>query len=171
MNQGVLDTMSHRTFRTRTTVPRALAALAVLCLAGFASACVSPRTGATAQCIFNEDCTGELICASRFCREQCVSDRDCTNSFVCRRSEDVNKSVCVPPDFCVYASDCPGAQICSPGGRCTMQCASDYDCRTAGGEGMCLASGLCDFHPCANGDASLARCSEDASARTDAASD
>jgi len=97
-----------------------------------ASACVAPRTGASQECIFNDDCPSGQLCAGTLCRAICRDDRDCSGGFLCRPSATPTKRACLPPDdfgYCVHSSDCGPPWLCSLG-RCVPQARAPEDCAT-----------------------------------------
>ncbi len=109
------------------------------------------RADRGAQCVFNDDCSGTLVCASHTCRAQCRDARDCLAMEACVPGGPGGSAVCLPPGQaapCRRDSDClavqpAGTLRCAVDGLCRVECRTDYDCQRFGARSMCSAAGMC----------------------------
>src|SRR5438105_8062377 len=85
------------------------------------------RLAALAEgCTLNSDCAAQFVCAFRTCHVQCESSRDCEPGRRCvEGARPVH--VCQLPDeeTCTLDSQCRGAEVCGPDGRCRDACDTD----------------------------------------------
>jgi hypothetical protein len=50
----------------------------------------------TIQCVFNSECSGNLVCAGHMCRAACGSDKDCPVNNTCVKNATEMLTRCVP---------------------------------------------------------------------------
>src|SRR5690242_5826453 len=71
-------------------------------------------------CLFNGDCTGNLVCASGICRVRCAGPRDCPTGQTC--STVGGQAVCLSATLCRLNSECGAGTVCSVNGTCVPAC-------------------------------------------------
>lgn len=84
-----------------------------------------------AVCTLASDCDMGLECRFGTCTTACLTDRDCAPGSQCRPDpEDPEHDACIEtlPEACVYNSDCPEPQVCSPDRSCRYECFVHDDC-------------------------------------------
>lgn len=108
---------------------RARALVLVLAGAGVARCTSGRATGA--QCAYDGECAGALVCAGGFCRAACRTDRDCAAGARCYAGADPSRAVCVPPGApppCRGPADCMRGEVCARDGACHAECRATRDC-------------------------------------------
>ncbi len=134
---------AHRPHRESPLRGALLRAAVAVSLAG----CTAPARPLGEECLYNDDCVEETLCAARRCRAICRDERDCPTGWRCAALAQGGRSVCVAtdhPDFCQYHSQCPQPQACGYDGLCRYQCREARDCGDFNAGLRCdLDAGVC----------------------------